>query len=169
MDSTAHTPKARSLVRTVLVCLGYGFLMSTYTGVPMGASYLPGWQETIFSQFTFYVGIALGCLALRTLNRRLSMPLPAVVGAVTYAAVTVLCLVSERAIGSPLYAGVFSLAAGFAAGIPLLFWYDRMLEECRSLGRKRCIMLLGALRWSPPRSSCCWASCCRASRTRGYT
>ena len=137
--------------QTVLLCLGLGCLLSTYSGAPMGSGFLSGWQEAVLLQTAFQTGIAVGCLTLGAFVRKQKSEVAPLAGAVLYAVVAVLCLFTERALARPaldsysLFAACALTAAfGLATSLPLLFWYDRLLEVRRRAGRMRCIVLLGA-------------------------
>lgn len=154
MPVTAKTtgiarPKQLQCARALMLCLGLGCLLATYSGAPWGSTFTPRWQEALLLQTTFQTGIAVGCLALGTLVHRKYVALDPLLNAISYAAIASLCLIAENALASPSLnlpstapAAILSSVFGLATALPLLFWYEQLLEIRRIQGRKRCIALI---------------------------
>lgn len=135
--------------RILLLCLGLGCLLSTYSGAPLGSTFIPGWQEALLLQTAFQAGIALGCVLLGVFVRRRHLALDPIVSGISYAAMAVLCLIAENALAAPILssssaisAAALSLVFGLASALPLLFWYDQLLEIRRVQGKRCCILLI---------------------------
>lgn len=148
-----ETTKVTGIIdaRTVLLCLGFGCLLSTYSGAPLESGFLAGWQDALLLQAIFQTSIALGCLGLGALARKRDFTIDPLVSAVAYAVIAVLCLVAEGALAHATTSSLLvaaacalSLVFGLVSALPLLFWYDRLLEVRREQGRKRCIVLLAS-------------------------
>lgn len=146
-DPARHSPLADA--HTILLCVGFGCLLSTYSGAPLESEFLSGWQDALLLQAVFQTSIALGCLALGALARMRALTINPLASAVAYAVIAILCLVSEGALmhvtassSLVIAACVLSLIFGLVSALPLLFWYDRLLEVRRTQGKKHCIVLL---------------------------
>lgn len=137
--------------------MGLGSLLSAYCFGPLCSlgliNAMGSWDLVLFAQLAYLGGIAVGCLALRSLLRRQGFLLTPVQGAVSYGLVTLLCVAGMIALGYPLLgsgaAASLLFVVGVATAAPLLFWYQGLLDVCRAQGRARCIVCIAAAQLLP--------------------
>ncbi len=143
--------------RAALLWLGLGSLLSAYCFGPLSSLALTeamgAWDLTLFAQLAYLGGIAVGCLAIRSVFRGQGfLPTP-VQGATGYVGATLLCLAGVAAFARPLLdigvAALLLFVVGLATAAPVLFWYDCLLDVCRTEGRARCILYIAASQLLP--------------------
>lgn len=138
----------------VLLLLGYGSFLSAYCGGPLVGALLArtfnGWEINLFTQFTAFAGLAIGCLVLQAARHRRGFRVRPSTAALLYAGANMLLLLTAL---SPLVQTALMALALFVFGMlssgEFVLLLDRLLALYRISGRNACISLLAIAEFVP--------------------